>query len=119
MFTKSDKERILARMKAEREEIRMKHMNADHKLDNLHLVALQLRELGYDCDMNGDEIVRVIEDNHVDTSKIGFPDGSYDVFKELVQNGRYNVPDYHDAVITNEERRFHDAAVKVGEIFEM
>lgn len=61
MFTKLDKERILARMKAEHEEIRMKYVNADHKLDNLHFVALQLRELGYDCNMNGDEIVRIIE----------------------------------------------------------
>ncbi len=118
MFTKSDKERILVRMKAEHEEIRMKHVNADHRLDNLHFVALQLRELGYDCDMNGNEVIRVIENNHVDVSKIKFPDGSYDAFKESVQNGRYDVPDFHDAVITGEERRFHYAAVKAGEIFE-
>lgn len=118
MLTKLDKERILERMKAEHEEIRMKHVNADHKLDNLHFIAFQLRELGYDCDMNGNEIVHVIENNHVDVSKLKFPDGSYDAFKESVQNGKYDVPDYHDAVITDEERRFHDAAVKAGEIFE-
>lgn len=114
-----DKERILVRMKSDREEIREKHANADHRLDNLHFVASQLRELGYDCNMNGDEIIRAIENNHVDVSKLKFPDGSYDAFKESVQNGRYDVPDYHDAVITDEERRFHDAAVKAGEIFEM
>lgn len=39
MLTKLDKERILERMKAEHEEIRMKYVNADHKLDNLHFVA--------------------------------------------------------------------------------
>ncbi len=119
MLTKSDKERILTRMKAEHEEIKGKYVNADHKLDNLHFVAFQLRELGYDCDMNGNEIVHAIENNHVDVSKLKFPDGSYDAFKESVQNGKYDVPDYHDAVITDEERRLHDAAVKAGEIVEI
>ena len=40
-------------MKVEREEIRMKHVNADHRLDNLHFVVSQLRKLGYECDVKG------------------------------------------------------------------
>ena len=51
---------------------------------------------------NGErEIVKCIEDNHLDVSQFDFPCGSFEVFKTDVSNGKY---DFDMSILSDDER---------------
>lgn len=47
----------------------------------LGVIVRKLNKLGYECDGRYD-IIRCIEQYHVDVSQFEFPDGNYELFKE-------------------------------------
>lgn len=89
------------------------------RLGELHSIVRQLREMGYDCKMRGDEILHVIEENHIAVSTLKFPQGNYDAFKKDVSDGRYAFNDYDrsEMEITDEERQAIEDGVAAGQIF--
>lgn len=89
------------------------------RLGELHSIVRQLRKMGYECEMRGNEILHVIEENHIDVSTLKFPQGDYDSFKKAVDDGRYAFNDYDvsEMEITDEERQAIEDGIAAGQIF--
>lgn len=87
------------------------------RFDSLMSLVSQLDDLGYDCELSGKNIIRVIESNHVDVESLTFYEGDYDSFRQAVMNGLY--PDYDNidnAFVTEDEWKEHNNAVREGKI---
>ena len=89
------------------------------RLKELHSIVRQLDEMGCTCQSSGKEIVDAIDKNNIDTSKLKFPQGSYEGFKKDVVNGVYAFNDYDREALkaTPEENKLIDEAVAAGEVF--
>lgn len=64
-----------------------------HKVDEneIKLCAIEdsLNDMGYLCD-GSKSVIKVIEDNNLDKSQFDFPYGSFDKFKESVEQDAFN-----------------------------
>lgn len=114
------KEEALAGLRKEIDFVRNQPKSENRiRLSELHSIVRQLREMGYDCKMRGNEILHVIDENHIDVSTLKFPQGDYDSFKKAVNGGRYAFNDYDrsEMEMTDEERRAIEDGVAAGQIF--
>lgn len=89
------------------------------RLKELHSIARQLDEIGCPCYSSGKKIIDAIDKNNIDTSKLNFPQGSYEKFKKDVADGVYAFNDYDREALkaTTEEDRLIDEAVAAGKVF--
>lgn len=122
MLSEKEKQEILKQLHAEIDEIRDRPVpETSVRLGEMHSIVRQLRNIGYSCETHGTEIIDVIENYNIDTSKLKFPQGSYEKFKKDVVNGVYAFNDYDhsDMEITDEERDFINAEVAAGRMFQL
>ena len=85
-----------------------------HKMRLLHVLSNQLMELGFDCIADGREIISIIENFNVDTSKLSIPDGNYTKFRECVLAGNYDIKCSDELIQTDEQKKYINDAVKSG-----
>ena len=73
-----------------------------------------LNNMGYVEVGNARDVVKCIEDNHLDAFMFDFPDNmDYSEFKDKVLAGEYDIPETR---VTDEKRARLDAAVKAGKM---
>lgn len=73
-----------------------------------------LNDMGYVEVGNARDVVKCIEDNHLDAFMFDFPDNmDYSEFKDKVLAGEYDIPETR---VTDEKRARLDAAVKAGKM---
>lgn len=85
-----------------------------HKIKLLYVLSNQLTELGFDCIADGREIVSIIDNFNVDTSKLSIPGDDYVKFREDVLAGEYDVKCSDELIQTDEQKKYIDDAVKSG-----
>lgn len=80
-------------------------------IQKLFTLADKLTAMGFEL-TDEHSVISTIEDNHLDTSKFDFPEGSFNAFKQAVSNGLYNTQEIldqmtqdleEDSVLTDEE----------------
>lgn len=85
-----------------------------HKMKLLHVLSNQLMELGFDCMADGREIISIIENFNVDTSKLSVPDGDYAKFREGILAGNYDMKCSGELIQTDDQKKYINDAVKSG-----
>lgn len=68
--------------------------------------------MDYDID-GARDIIRVIEENHLNKSQFEYPYNSYDEFKKHVLAGDYDI-DVDSMLMTNKERKERNHRIKEG-----
>ena len=79
----------------------------------LDIIMRKLNAMGYWCEDEHD-IIKYIEQYHLDTSQFEFPDGDYDTFKKNLMAGKYDVEIHF---MTDEYREQSKRDVESGKIW--
>lgn len=111
------KKEILKHLNDIESKINAKDYAIGPRFDGLMSLVSQLDDLGYECELSGKNVIRVIESNHVDVKSLTFYEGNYDSFRQAVINGLYSDYDNVDnAFVTEDEWKEHNQAVCDGKI---
>lgn len=114
------REELLEHLRQGERKVLEKAIVVDKHFSELHGLAMQLRNMGYECESSGSNIVKLIDDNNIDCSLLTFSQGDYATFKKDVEAGvysSYDDVDYNDMFVTKEESTAVSNGIKTGKFF--